>query len=96
MPGRAPWSPAFVGPERGAIATEDDNGVRDPVTPGATGGARLGGMAPHSLEWGGYSGDVDMDVHTRILDMTRFEQDRTRARITRAAEGERNECRCSY
>ena len=99
MPGHAPWSPAFVGLEPVAIAAEDYNGVRDSVTPGVTGVTgvdRQGGMKPHSPEWGGCGGDVDMNVRTRILDMTRFEQDGTRARITRAAEGEGNECRCSY
>ena len=39
------------------MAAEAYNGVRDPVTPGVTGVDRWRGMAPHSLEWGGDSGD---------------------------------------
>ena len=80
MPRRAPWSPAFVGLEPVTMAAEDDNGVRDPATP----------------RFIFRSNDVDMGVHTRILGLTRTEEDGTRARFARAAREERNECRCSY
>ena len=94
MPGRSPWGSTFVGPEPVTMAAEDDNRIQMLVTPGP----RIdphGRMAPPSLEWGGCD-TVDVDVYTRILDATRFEDDGTRARFTCAAEGEGNECRCSY
>ena len=56
MPGRASWSPAFVGLEPVTMAAEDYNGVLYPVTSGVADVDRQGGMAPHSLERGGYSG----------------------------------------
>jgi len=77
------------------MAAENDNRVQDLVTPAFTRTDPRGGIAPTSLQWGGCD-NVDMDVHTRIRDAARIEDDGTRVRIARAAEEERAECRCSY
>lgn len=95
MPGRSLWGSTFVGPEPVAMAAEDDNRVQDLVTPAFTRADPRGGIAPTSLEWGGCD-NVDMDVHTRIRDAARIEDEGIRARFACAAEGERDECRCSY
>ena len=58
MPGRAPWSPVFVGLEPVTMAAEDDHDVRDLVTPGFAGVDRQGGMEPHSPGRSGCCGDI--------------------------------------
>ena len=95
MPGRSPWGSTFVGPEPVAMAAEDENRVQDLMTSAFTRADPRGGMAPTSLQWGGCD-NVDMDVHTRVRNAARIEDDGTLVRIARAAEEERTECRCSY